>query len=250
MTRVVHSFLSASAAERWMSCPGSAAATRGIDSGDTAYSREGTAAHAVHEQCLRRRVGPHTFVGQLIEGMRVTADMADAIAISVAHCRRLMDTAGMHWIEQSVSLAPFTPPTDMFGTLDFACYFADRQELHIVDLKFGAGVYVRAKGNPQLRYYALAAAATFELPVSTIVTTVVQPRFGCNADPIRSAIVHADEMAEFAIELIKCAETAMRHDAPFVAGSWCKFCAAKNTCATFQGFQRTELYREFDLTPS
>jgi Protein of unknown function (DUF2800) len=83
-----------------------------------------------------------------------------------------------------------------------------------------------------------------------IVTTVVQPRFGCNADPIRSAIVHADEMAEFAIELIKCAETAMRHDAPFVAGSWCKFCAAKNTCATFQGFQRTELYREFDLTPS
>jgi hypothetical protein len=57
-------------------------------------------------------------------------------------------------------------------------------------------------------------------------------------------------MAEFAIELLERAQIAMRSDAPFVAGTWCKFCAAKSTCATYQNFQRTELYREFDLTPS
>jgi uncharacterized protein DUF2800 len=250
MTPTAHSFLSASGSERWMACPGSAAATRGIDAGDTSYSREGTAAHAVHEACLRRRVSPHTFVGQTIEGVRITSDMAAAISTSTTHCNRLMDTADMHWIEHSVSLAMLSPPADMFGTLDFACYFAARQELHICDLKFGSGIYVRAKGNSQLRYYALAAAATFQVPVSTVVTTVVQPRFGGNADPIRSAIVHAEDMAEFAIELLECARIAMRHDAPFVAGAWCKFCAAKPTCATYQNFQRTELYREFDLTPS
>jgi hypothetical protein len=221
-----------------------------MDSGDTSYSREGTAAHAVHEACLRRRVDPHTFVGQLIEGVRITSGMATAIAVSVTHCHRLMDTADAHWIEYPVSLAALGPPADMFGTLDFACYFAPRQELHVVDLKFGAGVYVRAKGNPQLRYYALAAAATFEVPVSTVVTTVVQPRFGGNSDPIRSAIVRAEDMAEFAIELLERAQIAMLPDAPFAAGDWCKFCAAKNTCATYQNFQRTELYREFDLIPS
>jgi hypothetical protein len=173
-----------------------------------------------------------------------------AIAISTIHCRRLMDTADQHWIEHSVSLESIEPPADMFGTLDFACYFSARHELHIVDLKFGSGIYVKAKDNPQLRYYALAAAATFDIPVSTVITTVVQPRFGGSSDPIRSAIVHAEDMAAFAIELLACASIAMRSDAPFNAGAWCKFCAAKPTCAAYQNFQRAELYREFDLAPT
>ena len=74
-----------------------------------------------------------------------------------------------------------------------------------------------AKDNTQLRYYALAAALTFDIPVSMVVTTVIQPRFAGSSDPIRSAMVDAVEMAEFAIELIDRAHVAMQPNAPILA---------------------------------
>ena len=189
----------------------------------------------------------YDFIGETIEGVVVTPGMADAVAICVNHCRRLMDTADAHWIEQNVSLAKLSPPTSMFGTCDFAAYFRKRQELHIVDYKHGKGVYVVAKDNTQLRYYALAAALTFDIPVSTVVTTVIQPRFAGSSDPIRSAVVDAVEMAEFAIELIDRAHVAMQPNAPILAGTWCKFCPIKNSCQAHQNFRHAEAYRDFAL---
>jgi Protein of unknown function (DUF2800) len=242
-----HSLLSASASERWLNCPRSVAMTRGMDSGDTIYSQEGTAAHLVQQRCLTENLEPRSFIGEVIEGIPVTAEMADAVAISVSHCRRQIDTADAYWIEQSINLAKLGPPVPMHGTLDFGAYFAKQRELHLVDFKYGRGVYVRATGNAQLKYYGLAAALTFDIPVSAVVTTIIQPRFGGTSDPIRSAVVDAAEMAEFALVLLERAHAAMRPDAPIAAGSWCKFCQAKNTCQTHQLFQHAEVYREFAL---
>jgi hypothetical protein len=206
-------------------------------SADTVYSQEGTAAHAVKQRCLSLGLEPHDFIGEIIEKVAVTAEMAEAVAIDVNYCRWLMGFADQFWIEEQVSLAKLNPPADMFGTLDFGAYFAERQELHIVDFKYGKGVWVTAKDNVQLRYYALAAALTFNLPVSTVVTTVIQPRFGGSSDPIRSAVVDAVTMAEFAIALITKAHVAMQAHAPIAAGDWCKFCPVKNSCLVHQTYQ-------------
>ena len=144
-----------------------------------------------------------TIANQPISSMRcrngfiVTREMARYVAIYVGHCRRLIDTADIYKVEVQFDLDALRPPGPMYGTADFIGYFRRRQELHVVDLKYGKGVFVNARDNPQLRYYALGAALRLAEPVATIVSTVVQPR--TKGDPIRSAIIDADELAEWAV---------------------------------------------------
>ena len=143
--------------------------------------------------------------------------MARYVGIYVGRCRHLIDTADIYKIEAQFDLDALRPPGPMFGTADFVGYFRRRQELHVVDLKYGKGVFVNARDNPQLRYYALGAALVS--PVATIVSTVVQPR--TKGDPIRSAIIDADELAEWAVWLIDRAHAALDPAAERVAGSHC-----------------------------
>ena len=124
-------------------------------------------------------------------------------------------------------MALLDPPVPMFGTADFFSYSKRRRELHLVDFKYGKGVWVAARNNPQLMYYALGAALLIEHPVSKISMTVVQPRFA-KGDPVRTATVDAVELAEWSIELIARAHATQQPNAPTVAGEHCKFCPAKS----------------------
>ena len=53
----VHALLSASAAERWMNCPGSVAATKDLPSSTSVYAEEGTLAHSLCELKVRKLFG-------------------------------------------------------------------------------------------------------------------------------------------------------------------------------------------------
>jgi hypothetical protein len=138
-------------------------------------------------------------------------------------------------------------PRRYVGTLDFAAYIAKRCELHIVDLKYGKGVWVNAKGNTQLKFYALGAIALVDAPVAKVVTTIIQPRFH-NADPIRSAVLDSIELAEFSIELMAAAKKTLAPGAPAIAGSHCKFCPAQTACLAHQNYRNQKAYHEFQLT--
>lgn len=56
-----------SGAHRWMVCPGSERLSQGMPDGSSKYAIEGTAAHALAEQCLLSGLDPLDFVGQDIE---------------------------------------------------------------------------------------------------------------------------------------------------------------------------------------
>lgn len=220
--------------------------SRDIERRSSVYAEEGTAAHELAQACLESGREPRDYIDEVRNGFIVDEDMVRQVGIYVRHCRRLIDTADRYKIEAKFNLAVLQPPADMYGTADFIAYFRHRQELHVVDLKFGKGVFVPAQDNLQLRYYALGAALDLGEPVSTIVSTVVQPRIR-NADPIRSAIIDVDELAEWAVWLIERAHDALDPSAKRVAGKHCRFCALTQNCLAHQRDRQKAAYNEFLL---
>jgi hypothetical protein len=241
-----HSILSASGAAGWMNCAGRPNATRGLVSPDNAYTLEGTAAHSFAQQCLADGRDAHSYIGAEFHGHTVTTTMAADVQIYLDTCTRLIDATDLHLIEHQFSLEKLSPPVPMFGTCDFLAYSRKRRELHVVDLKFGKGVWVAARDNPQLLYYAVGAALTIDEPVSTVTMTVVQPRFA-KGDPVRTSTIDAIALVEWSFHLIDRAHATQEPDAPRTAGDWCRFCAAKNSCLTFQNQEVSAAYHEFVL---
>ncbi len=242
-----HSELGASGAARWMACPGSVRMTRGVTQEESRYTAEGTLAHAIAQQCLIEDREARDFLGQLSEdGFEITPEMVHGVQLYVDICRHKMDACDAYWVEQPFTLIRCDPPAPMFGTTDFAALSRRRRELYI-DFKYGKGTWVPAKRNAQLEYYALGAVCAINEPVSRISMTIVQPRFS-NADPVRTWSIDAVELAEFSIDLMTRARAALEHDAPTLAGQWCKFCVAKNSCLAFQNAKATAAYDEFRLT--
>jgi hypothetical protein len=242
----MHSVLSASGAHRWWPCPGSINATSGAPRIDSTYSIEGTAAHELAALCLTEGRNADHYIGIVIGDTTVTAVVATGVQMYIDTCRRIIDASDVHHIEQRFDLQALDPPAPMFGTCDFCAYSAKRRELNIVDLKFGKGVWVNAKNNRQLLYYAVGAVLAINKPVSTIVMTVVQPRYA-KGDPVRTATIDLITLAEWSIELMDHARAALEPNAPTVAGDWCKFCPAKPSCLAFQNSKVTEAFHQFSL---
>ena len=221
-----HSELGASACKRWWNCPGSVALSRGIPNRSSPYAAEGTAAHELAEACLTRGQDAIEYIDRSFGEYVVTTEMAEAVQVYLDECRRV---PGERHIEVRFNLADITPPAPMFGTADCVVYDPSTLTLRVVDLKYGAGVQVQAKDNPQLRYYALGAMLAFpQYNVQRVEAVIVQPRaFGA---PIRSTEIDPVDLWEWSVALIRHAEQALVPDAPLAAGDWCRFCPAAGQC--------------------
>jgi hypothetical protein len=216
-----------------MKCPGSIRLSEGLPNRTSVFAQEGTRAHAVAELCLTKKVDAITFVGMTIEGGVVTEDMADYVQIFVTYCQDVAPTAAyQYWVEKRFNLAALNPPAPMFGTADFVAYDARSKTLHVVDLKYGQGVVVEVKDNPQLRYYALGAAISMPTgtPIETVVITIVQPRAAHQDGPIRSETIDFLDLVGFAGELMEYARKTTLPNAPLAAGDHCKFCPVSGRC--------------------
>jgi hypothetical protein len=247
----IHAELGASVASRWMACPGSIRLSREVPvPASTSFAEEGTRAHALAELCLRRNVGPETYVGIELEGGVITDEMAEHVRVFYDYCNGLDDDSGHSWVERKFNLAPLNPPGPMFGTADFVAYDAVERTLHVVDLKYGQGVVVEAKGNKQLRYYALGAALSLDdphYPIDKVVMTIVQPRALHTDGPIRSDEATHIELIEFAAELMDAARKTLEPDAPLVAGTHCRFCPASGVCPAQRDRALAVAQSEFDI---
>ena len=211
-----HALLSASGAHRWLPCPGSIGASEGIAERPSPYAEEGTSAHAEAARCIRKR-----------------CDSLDpAIQLHVDTVLSLLEPGDTLLIEHRVDLTPLRPPVPMFGTADAIVIKQKRRQLHVIDLKFGAGVPVEAENNPQPRYYGLGAL--LGLPCNVVIDTVelviVQPRLPHPAGLVRREILTALELLAWGRELLAGARRALAPEAPLVPGHWCRFCPAQLTC--------------------
>ena len=235
-----HSPLGPSAADRWIQCPGSVAATADLPDVTSQYAAEGTFAHDISE-LIRKGEKKKDIIGftNTIDGFEFTCDQ-----IMYDYVMEFVDYVHQHEFETELIEAKVTYDAWVdggFGTLDSGL-LADGT-IVITDLKYGKGVQVFAENNFQLMCYALGVfqehGHLYEMTDFKLV--IHQPRLN-----------HVDEWAISVEDLLEWAESVLepaadltaQADAPFKAGSWCKFCKLRGTCRTRAEAMQGELLDE------
>ena len=230
---MAHAELSPSSAARWMSCPGSVAACRGLADSSSTYAAMGTTMHHFAELCLTNGASAMEYVGQSYakDGDPVTVfdnTLALPTQTYVDQIRQLTEsTGGTLLVEQRLPIGDITGEDGAHGTSDAVILTAD--ELIVADLKGGMGVEVSAESNPQLMIYALAAYHHFSLvqDFKTVRLVISQPRLNSYSE----WAIPLEELLAFGEQVKKAAAITSLADAPLQASEKaCKFCKAKATC--------------------
>lgn len=218
---MAHAKLSPSAAERWMTCPGSVKLSEDVPNKSSAFAEEGTLAHSLAELILR---------GQAYAG---APEMLANVKVYTDHVLSLCEDRVAKWfLEQQVKV------NDMiWGTADAIVWHEAERHLHIIDLKYGAGVPVEVKNNLQLKIYALAALLTFGFPAVQVTATIVQPRCPHSDGPIRSITFDVVDLIDFHADLDNATKNVLlsfsRNDLePLLVPSekGCRWCPASFKC--------------------
>ncbi len=238
-----HARLSPSAAERWMTCPGSVALTAGMPNTTSDAAQEGTNAHFLLEYCLLNQLGPMSFVGQVMTAGGVEFDVTEemATAVAVAHTYILDKYYAAHATEGgSCTIYPEMQvmPTrlmrlDIGGTSD--TILVSPWYVEVIDYKHGEGIIVEPEANRQMQIYGIGALDTLgiDLEGRPLITTIIQPRAPHLSGPVRSAQYTEAEVAVFTAEILQAATATDAPTAPLVPSEkGCRWCLAKSTCKT------------------
>lgn len=251
-----HAKLGASAAYRWMNCPGSVRVIDALPPEErdrtSSHAEQGSAAHALGEECLRQGKDAEAFLGCVVAKHDRTGDyvvmppefpcdartdyvvdeeMADAVQVYLDEVRRHLERlpAAELLVEERVAPLPSRPT--MFGTADAIIHDVVDGELVVGDYKHGAGVVVTTSGQVQARFYALGALRRVgEAAVERVTLFIAQPRAPHADGPIRPETIDPAELLAFGDELEAAAARTEDPDAPLAAGEWCRFCPAAGGC--------------------
>lgn len=246
-----HAFLSASAAERWINCPGSARLAALYPEEHSAAAEEGSLAHAVAQLLIESLTGELDKEDEAIE-LGILRSKVDAfyaahkdMAGSFGAMTKILepyvdfvwakyqeakqaDEAAVIMTERRVSFAEYVP--EGFGTSDVVIIGGGK--MTVIDLKYGKGVPVSAVDNPQIRLYAIGAIAEFDLVYDFDRTEVViyQPRL----DSVTYQELTVEELKTWAETVVKPSAIEAAGDAPRFNpdGPWCDshFCPAAARC--------------------
>lgn len=250
-TPMAHASLGASSCYRWTACPGSVAISANIPRKDTAYSLEGTAAHALGEIAFRANMDPSNWLGEKVEGIAVTTDMVEAVRVYYQFLKDLNVNDNELLLEHRFDLSKLNPPAPMFGTSDAVCYIPSERKLVVGDYKHGAGVAVEVENNSQLKYYALGALLQLDEKkrVDEIEMVIVQPRAQHRDGPIRRWTCTVTDILDFSSELLDAAVKATSPNAELHAGKHCRFCPAQPQCPALHTETLAMAKTEFDDKP-
>lgn len=234
-----HALISPSAAKRWIACPGSVRLTEDFPDTKTKYAEEGTFAHSVCETLLRHyveKIAPSRkkaelaalqankwYSDELMEYCKIYVDLVKATYKDALK----KDPSAVLDIEVKLDLGNFIP--DGFGTADAVIIYNDT--ICVFDFKYGRGVRVDAKENPQMRIYAGGALVAYHdlFDIKRVITTIVQPRV---ENGISAEEISADELLKYCAGVIwPAADAAYRGVKEFRPGDHCRFCPANGQCA-------------------
>ena len=235
-TKLAHSPLGASGAERWLACPGSVSLLKELElpeSDDPTFRLEGQAMHHFGETCLKDGTDAWEVTGQEHEGIVLDAPMALHVQSYLDYVRPIAAAANKSFVEYAIS-APSIHPL-FYGRCDFGAILPDR--LVVVDLKGGKGIVVEPDDNAQCKYYAfgliygLEDAQSHAFPGDMPVDlTIVQPRAWHSDGPIRTWTTTVGEIKEWVHDTLVPAMANVEIDDSLDAGPWCRFCPAKLVC--------------------
>lgn len=241
----VHALLSPSSSSRWLNCTPCALLESKLPSKDTAFTKEGTLAHAMGETLLRSYDKCNNFFDTdcLNELARLKDEAFDAgfdademeEIVTNKYVQRVIDDyeecksadpMALLLIEQRVVMDNWAE--GCFGTSD--AVIIGNETLHVIDLKYGKGVRVSADGNTQMRLYALGAYAAFSemfFDIKYITMSIYQPRLNhYSTDAMR-----VEDLLKWGEEVVRpAAEKAVQGLGDQKAGAWCRFCKCAAQC--------------------
>ncbi|EXI92408.1 MAG: PD-(D/E)XK nuclease superfamily protein [Candidatus Accumulibacter sp. BA-94] len=230
-----HALMSPSSAERWMCCPGSVPLTQNLPDESSPFAAEGSCAHEVAARCLEENQSASIFIGRRFHDIVVTAEMAehvDAYTQAVRDYRQHPSDELL--IEVALPIEVITGEADARGTADAVVLSFGKQEVSVIDLKYGRGVRVQAEQNLQLIIYALAVLALYGVIADwqTVRLVIVQPRAG----GVSEWVIAVGELEAYANQLRLAAERVRQalSDGPthFLnpGEKACRWCRAKAIC--------------------
>lgn len=255
-----HAILSPSSAKRWIHCTPSALLVEAAGSKSSVYTEEGTLAHEIAEHALTQYLnGSYDPIideelpikDEHIKNPLFSIDMANYIrgycdyVIGENYEMQKADGLSKMFLERKVDITDFAP--DSFGSVDVV--LVSDKTIHIIDLKYGAGVKVFADHNEQMMMYALgvlkdlgALKAAVSDRVTKIRMTIAQVRL----DHYDTFEMSKGELLDWAEKVLKpAAKEAIQGKGKQVIGSWCGFCPVKAQCRA----QRDAILADFDEKP-
>jgi hypothetical protein len=216
---VKHARLSASAAHRWLACPGSVKLSEGLPDSGSVYADLGTMAHSVAAYCLKKRCDANSILDE--------ERLYQPIQEYLDFCRREQTLGDQVGIEIDLAPALQKVDPDCGGMADFVRWCPSDGELLVADFKFGTGVTVEVEGNKQLKKYALGALLHYNAKARTVRAVVVQPRLENIDHRITSYEFPAFDLLDFAGDIKIAAEQSRLPNPPIVPGeAQCRWCPA------------------------
>lgn len=249
-----HAILSPSSAKRWIHCTPSALLAEAAGSKTSVYTEEGTLAHEIAEYALTRYLNG-TYDPIIDEALPIkdehlrnplfSIDMANYIrdycefVIGEWYEMQKADGKCRMYLERRVDITDYAP--DSFGSVDVT--LESDKTIHIIDLKYGAGVKVFADHNEQMMLYALGALkAAASKDITNIRMTIAQVRL----DHYDTFEMSKSDLLDWAEKVLKpAAKAAIQGKGKQVIGSWCGFCPVKAQCRA----QRDAILADFEEKP-
>lgn len=227
---MAHAKLSASGAHRWLECPGSVLLEERYKNTTSTFAEEGTFAHEVAEYILKNSAD--NLPEYLKENEYYSTELVEYVKQHNSYVMEEFqeqyrdDKNTQMFLETKVVFDDVVP--EGFGTADVI--ITSEKVLKIIDLKFGKGVKVSAKKNPQLRLYAYGALKKFGWlnDFEVIEMIISQPRL----DHVDGDVMRVEDLVEWAEDYVRPrAQNAYNGLEEFKPGeTQCKFCKARNCC--------------------
>lgn len=241
-----HTHRSPSGYSRWSVCTASPEAIKEFSKSpeyapekDDEHSEEGTFAHELFASALDLGLDPREYDGanfysnDLGESRVVDLEMAEYLSECFERVHDFMPPGSKYWVERKLNLERVTPGEE--GTADVSVLEplpGGKYNLHVFDLKYGAGIIVPVVKNSQLMLYTLGVIDNLlsmeeKSSLSGIHLHILQPRLRniCVWETTRPFL------EKFRLEANKKhAETFDPEMRKFVPGEHCRFCAKAIRC--------------------
>jgi hypothetical protein len=245
MTDAAHSKLSASAADRWIACPGSVVLSAGLPDNTSEYAAWGSVAHKIADQCLGKALNPEAFLYTSHEqdgyAITVDADMVECVHTYLWNLAEMTAGADLFESETRTNYARWLAVDHdlAWGTADATAVLGTELQVH--DLKTGRGVEVDAVENRQMMLYAggkLLEMEALGIDIETVRLVIHQPRVRRAPSewtlPRDELVAWLEGEARQAAQRVLQAHEAVEFDPFLAAGDHCRWCRAKATCPTLR----------------
>ncbi len=239
-----------SGANKWVRCPGSAAAESGIEEGRIAAADEGTIAHWIAAKILKGEDIPETGTEWEVDDGKVMPVLFDSDLPVITFTDEMLEHvlkytdyfseemySGDVYVEEYVTIA--APGQPEGGTPDLFYIDVRTNTLEIHDLKYGFSP-VDAAENYQLMLYAYGVTKSFyACKFDTYRLVIHQPRL----NRIDEKTYSRAEMEVQWVAIFNAAALTSKEIAPVIPGGHCTryYCRARATCHAFQDYVLEDL---------